>query len=156
MIIVNAILYLSSARFSILSFDQLFIMEILPYWYVVKNTGNYRKYDIFFNFRFTEISYFRQSRKIKKIWYLRWALLRKCCFSCSGCFDEKTNQNHDFYSECKTFYRILSPDQPFQNQNNIFEMNMPFLLIIKCAKEQQYIFARVFLKPQRKKLLSYI
>ena len=58
MIIVNAILYLSSARFSILSFDQLFIMEILPYWYVVKNTGNYRKYDIFFNFRFTENTIF--------------------------------------------------------------------------------------------------
>ena len=30
-----------------------------------------------------EIWYFRQLRKIKKIWYLRWAFLRKCCFSCS-------------------------------------------------------------------------
>ena len=54
MIIVNAILYLSScARYSILSFNQLFIIEILPYWFVAKNIGNYRKYDIFFNFRFT-------------------------------------------------------------------------------------------------------
>ena len=53
MIIVNAILYLSSLRYSILSFNQLFIIEILPYWFVAKNIGNYRKYDIFFNFRFT-------------------------------------------------------------------------------------------------------
>ena len=53
MIIVNAILYLSSARYSILSFNQLFIIEILPYWFVAKNNGNYRKYDIFFNVRFT-------------------------------------------------------------------------------------------------------
>ena len=30
-----------------------------------------------------EIWYFRQLRKIKKIWYLRWAFLRKCCFLCS-------------------------------------------------------------------------
>ena len=30
-----------------------------------------------------EIWYFRQLRKTKKIWYLRWAFLRKCCFSCS-------------------------------------------------------------------------
>ena len=53
MIIVNAILYLSSLRYSILSFNQLFIIEILPYWFVAKNNGNYRKYDIFFNVRFT-------------------------------------------------------------------------------------------------------
>ena len=54
MIIVNAILYLSSSvRYSILSFNQLFIIEILPYWFAAKNIGNYRKYDIFFNFRFT-------------------------------------------------------------------------------------------------------
>ena len=53
MIIVNAILYLSSLRYSIWSFNQLFIIEILPYWFVAKNNGNYRKYDIFFNFRFT-------------------------------------------------------------------------------------------------------
>ena len=30
-----------------------------------------------------EIWYFRQLRKIKKIWYLRWAFLWKCCFSSS-------------------------------------------------------------------------
>ena len=53
MIIVTAILYLSSARYSILSFNQLFTIEILPYWFVAKNLGNYRKY-IFFNFRFME------------------------------------------------------------------------------------------------------
>ena len=28
-----------------------------------------------------KIRYFRQLRKIKKIWYLRWAFLWKCCFS---------------------------------------------------------------------------
>ena len=27
--------------------------------------------------------YFRQLRKITKIWYLHWAFLRKYCFSCS-------------------------------------------------------------------------
>ena len=32
-----------------------------------------------------KIWYFRQMRKITKIWYLRWAFLQKCCFSCSGC-----------------------------------------------------------------------
>ena len=53
MIIVNAILYLSSAHYSILSFNQLFIVEILPYWFVAKSIRYYRKYDIFFNFRFT-------------------------------------------------------------------------------------------------------
>ena len=30
-----------------------------------------------------KIRYFRQLRKIKKIWYLRWAFLWKCCFSSS-------------------------------------------------------------------------
>ena len=66
MINFNAILYLSSARYSILWFNQLFIIAVLPYWYVAKNIGNYRKYDIFFNFRFTEIWYFRQLGKSKK------------------------------------------------------------------------------------------
>ena len=33
-----------------------------------------------------EIWYFCQLRKIKKIWYLRWAFLRKCCFPCSANF----------------------------------------------------------------------
>ena len=31
-----------------------FFVIILLYWFVTKNIGNYRKYDIFFNFRFTE------------------------------------------------------------------------------------------------------
>ena len=53
MIIINAILYLSSAYYSILLFNQLFIIEILPYWFVARNIGNYRKYHIVFNFRFT-------------------------------------------------------------------------------------------------------
>ena len=51
MIIVNTILYLSSAWFSILSFNYIFIM--FPYLFVAKNIGNYGKHDIFFNFRFT-------------------------------------------------------------------------------------------------------
>ena len=29
-------------------------IKILPYWFATKNMGNYRKYGIFFNFRFTE------------------------------------------------------------------------------------------------------
>ena len=35
-----------------------------------------------------KIWYFRQLWKIKKMLYLRWALLRKCCFSCSGFSEE--------------------------------------------------------------------
>ena len=54
MIIVNAVLNLSSAWDSILSFNQCFIIEILPYCFFPKNIGNYRKYDIFFNFSVTE------------------------------------------------------------------------------------------------------
>ena len=54
MIIVNAILYLSSAWYIILACNQFFIIKILPYWFVTKNIGNYRKYDIFFIFCFTE------------------------------------------------------------------------------------------------------
>ena len=50
---VIAILYLSSAWYSILSFNQFFIIEILPYSFVAKNIGNYRKYYIFYNFLFT-------------------------------------------------------------------------------------------------------
>ena len=52
MIIVNAMLYLSSAWYSILSFNQFFIIKILLYSFVAKNIRDYRKYDIFFNFRF--------------------------------------------------------------------------------------------------------
>ena len=52
MIIFNAVLYLSSVWYNILSFNQLFIIETLPYWFAAKNIGSYRKY-IFFNFRFT-------------------------------------------------------------------------------------------------------
>ena len=32
---------------------NFFIIKIFPYSFVAKNIGNYRKYDIFFNFRFT-------------------------------------------------------------------------------------------------------
>ena len=54
MVIVNTILYFSTAWCSILSFNHFFIVKILTYWFVMKNIGNYRTYDIFFNFRFTE------------------------------------------------------------------------------------------------------
>ena len=50
MIIVNAILYLSSTWYSILSFNHFFG----HYLALLKNNENYRKYDIFFDFRFTE------------------------------------------------------------------------------------------------------
>ena len=53
MIIVNAILYLSSAWYGILSVNKFFIIKTLPYLFVTKNIGNYRKY-IFFNSRSTE------------------------------------------------------------------------------------------------------
>ena len=54
MVIVNAILYFSTTWYSILSFNHFFIVKILTYGFVMKNIGNYRTYDIFFNFRFTE------------------------------------------------------------------------------------------------------
>ena len=38
-----------------------------------------------------EIWYFRQLRKMKKIWHLRWAFLRKCCFSCSVTYLDANN-----------------------------------------------------------------
>ena len=60
MIIGHAILYLSSAWYSILSFNQSFIIKILLYWFVTKIIGNHRKYDIFFNFRLTENMIFLQ------------------------------------------------------------------------------------------------
>ena len=60
MIIGHAIPYLSSAWYNILSFNQFFIIKILLYWFVTKIIGNYRKYDIFFNFRFTENMIFLQ------------------------------------------------------------------------------------------------
>ena len=53
MVIVNAILYLSSVWYSILSYNH-FLIKILPYWFLTKNIRNCRKYNIFFNFRFTE------------------------------------------------------------------------------------------------------
>ena len=60
MIIINAILYLSSAWYITLSINQFFIIKILPHWFVSKNIGNYGKYDIFFHFRFTENMIFPQ------------------------------------------------------------------------------------------------
>ena len=54
MIIANAIPQLSSAWYIILSFNQCFIIKILPYWFDAKNIKNDRKYELFFNFHFTE------------------------------------------------------------------------------------------------------
>ena len=101
--------YLSSAQCSILLFKQLFIIELLPYWFVVKNIKNYRKYDVLVS---REIWYFRQLRKIKKIWYLRWAFLRKCCFSCSDC-------SHDF-SVAAPAPRVLRAGTSVQNGGRLF------------------------------------
>ena len=84
MIIVNAILYLSSARYSILSFNELFVIEILPYLYIVKNFGNYRKHEIFLNFRFTWNMIFSLTVEIKENMIFE---LGK--YSCSGFFTMK-------------------------------------------------------------------
>ena len=43
--------------------------------------------------------YFRLLRKITKIWYLRWAFLRKCCFSSSDRYD------HTEEKPCECFDR---------------------------------------------------
>ena len=79
MIIVNAILYLSSS--------QLFIIQILSYWFVAKNIGNYRKCYIFFNFRFTgnmifpsfaenqEKMIFTLSVFTKMLFFMQWSSL---------------------------------------------------------------------------------
>ena len=51
---LNAILYLSSRGTVFYHLVIFFFVIILLYWFVTKNKKNYRKYDIFFNFRFTE------------------------------------------------------------------------------------------------------
>ena len=49
----------------------------------MKNIGNYTNMTFSLTFVLRKIWYFRQLRKIQKIWYLRWTFFRKCCFSCS-------------------------------------------------------------------------
>ena len=47
-----------------------------------------------------KIWYFRQMREITKIWHLRGAFWRKCCFSCSVCsFVTKSNQASTRYDQ---------------------------------------------------------
>ena len=45
--------YISQPRGGLLYHLINFFMKILPFWFVMKNIGNYRKYDIFFDFCFT-------------------------------------------------------------------------------------------------------
>ena len=100
MIIVNAILYLSScARYSILSFNQLFIIEILPYWFVPKNIGNYRKNDIFFNFRFTGNMIFPSIAENQENMIFTLSVFTKMLFLCS---DVSSNGRRPDV-ECKNF-----------------------------------------------------
>ena len=71
MVIVNAILYLSSAWLIILSFNQFFLSKFCPsdlLWKISKIIKN-----MIFSLIFV----------LRKIWYLRWAFFRKCCLSCS-------------------------------------------------------------------------
>ena len=82
MIIVNGILYLSSAWYSIFSFIQFFIIKIFPYWFLTKSIEIIENMIFSLLLVLQKIWYFRQLRKIKKI-YLRWAFLQKYCFSCS-------------------------------------------------------------------------
>ena len=69
MIILNAILYLSSTWYSILSFNQCFINEILPYWFVVKISEI--EENIFFNFCFTENMIFTLSVYTKMLLFMQ-------------------------------------------------------------------------------------
>ena len=80
---------MQSAWYIILSFNQLSIIEILPYWLVAKNIGNYRKYDFFFNFPFTgdmifsliaenqENMIFKLSGFTKVLFFTQWYIGRK-------------------------------------------------------------------------------
>ena len=106
MIFVNRILYLLSAWYSIFSFNQFFIIKILPYWFVTKIFGNYRKYDNFFSFRFTENMIFPSIAEM---------FLRKCCFSCSGihfwciCKDDtiRIMKNFDLNKKSESLYNFF-------------------------------------------------
>ena len=122
MIIVNAILYLSSAWYSILSFNQLFIIEIVPYSFVAKNIGNYRKYDIFFNFRFTgnmifpsiaenqENMIFTLSVFTKMLFFMQW-LYYSNIFLKLQTFPSATFSPRFyclvFWTSCSSFYFLL-------------------------------------------------
>ena len=80
MVTFNAILYLSLAWYSILSFNQFFIIKIFLYWFFTKNIGNRRNNDIFLNFRLTEIMIFPSIEMKKNIWYLQWVFLQMLSF----------------------------------------------------------------------------
>ena len=66
MVILNAVLYLSSVWYSILSFNQFFFIKILSYWFVTKSIVNYRKHDFSSIFILQKIWYFPQLQKIQK------------------------------------------------------------------------------------------
>ena len=57
-----------------------------------------------------KIWYFRQLRKIKKIWYLRWAFLQKCCFSCSV----NNNPNDALVHFLKIINKLLDKHAPYK------------------------------------------
>ena len=84
MIIVNAILYLSSAWYSILSFNYIFFSLSCSIDLSQKITKIIENMIFSLIFVLRKIWYFRQLWKIKKTWCLRWAFLRKYCFSCSA------------------------------------------------------------------------
>ena len=65
--IISHILYLSSVWYSILSFNQFFIIKILPYWFVTKNFENHRIITFSLIFVLQKIWYFCKLWKIKKI-----------------------------------------------------------------------------------------
>ena len=59
-------------------------MKILLYWFVTKNIGNYRKYDIFFNFCFTENMIFPWIAENQENMAFTLSVFTKCGFSCSA------------------------------------------------------------------------
>ena len=75
-----------------------FFVIILLYWFVTKNIGNYRKYDIFFNFRFTENMIFpSNAENLKNMTFtfsvfMKMLFFMQCdrwCYLVIGCFNWK-------------------------------------------------------------------
>ena len=79
--IVNAILYLSSAWYSI--YHLIFFLSLSCSIGLLRKITKIIENIFSLIFVLPKIWYFCQLRKIMKVRYLRWAFLRKCCFSCS-------------------------------------------------------------------------
>ena len=108
MVIVNAILYLSSAWLIILSFNQFFLSTSCHFdllWKILEIIEN-----VIFSLVFVlrKIWYFSQLRKMQKIWYLGWTFFRKWCLSCSVVFIRISGMRWQFLVLKQNYKRVCS------------------------------------------------